>query len=146
VSASAIRAENAGQRRVEAAGARAHTLGILWVVYAVWCVISAVWIVVYSQTLVLMFGAIVTRVPNPFEWMTFFHIALAVKVVLELITAVAALLAGFALVRVDLTRSGAGARNLAVVAGLLGLVNGPLGILVGVPTLVICLQDRKELR
>lgn len=110
------------------------SLGFLWVLYGVLCFVEIAWIVSRADTLSLMWGALLNRVPNPFAWMSFFHFALVAGVALLVLAGVFALLAGSGL----LTRSPS-RRGMAIVAGFLGLITGPLGLVLGVYTLVLLL-------
>jgi hypothetical protein len=111
---------------------RFGTLGVLWLVYAILRFAGAAFIVVYENTLTLMWGAIITRVPNPFALMSLFHFFLIFAVVLNIIAGIVSLLAAMAL----LGRTGS-ARTLALVASFFALINGPLGIALGAFTLAI---------
>ena len=105
---------------------------MLWLVYAILRFAGAAFIVVYENTLTLMWGAIITRVPNPFALMSLFHFFLIFAVVLNIIAGIVSLLAAMAL----LGRTGS-ARTLALVASFFALINGPLGIALGAFTLAI---------
>jgi hypothetical protein len=83
--------------------------------------------------LTVMWGAVITRVANPFALMSLFHFFLVFAIVLNIVAGIVSLLAAIAL----LGRSGS-ARKLALVASFFGLTNGPLGIALGAYTLVIC--------
>jgi hypothetical protein len=111
---------------------RYGTLGALWLLYAILRFAGAVFILVYSSTLTLMWGAIITRVPNPFELMSLFHFFLIFAIVLNIIAGIFSVLAAMALLAH--TRS---ARTLALVASFFALTDGPLGIALGAYTLVI---------
>ena len=111
---------------------RHGTLGFLWVVYGVICIIKAAGIVVYWDTLTLMWGALLNRVANPFFWMSAFHSCLWGAVVLLIVTAIFSFLGAVALMQ-----RGRSNHMLALVAGFLGLITGPLGIALGVYTLII---------
>jgi hypothetical protein len=109
-------------------------MGALWVLYGVLCFIEVAWLVVQSDQLSLMWGALLSRVANPYAWMAFFHFALLVAVAVVVLAGVFALLAGSALLTHSRSR-----RNMAVVAGFFGLVSGPLGVMLGVYTLILLL-------
>jgi hypothetical protein len=111
------------------------TLGILWAIYGIVRVLTAAFLLLYSGTLTLMWGALLNRVPDPFSWMTLFHFVWAGAVALAIISALFSFLAAFAL----LGRTGSAA-TLAVIAAILGLISGPLGVALGVPTLIILLR------
>jgi hypothetical protein len=120
-------------------GTRGRTLGILWAVYGVICFIEVAWIAINSGALTVMWGALLNRVPNPYSMMTLFHMALILGVALLVLAGVFSLMAAGAL----LTRSRS-QRNTALVAGFLGLVTGPLGLVLGVYTIVVLLPRAAE--
>src|ERR1700721_360319 len=78
---------------------RQGTLGVLWLIYGVICLAKAAWMVVYTSTLTLMWGAIITRVADPFFWMNAFHIWLIGAVIVLVLTGILAFIAGFALMQ-----------------------------------------------
>jgi hypothetical protein len=109
-----------------------RTLGVLWLFYAILRFAGAVFLLIYSATLTLMWGALITRVPNPFALMSFFHVFLVFAMVLNIVAGIFALLAALAL----LGRTGA-SRLTALVASVFALIDGPLGIALGAYTLVV---------
>jgi hypothetical protein len=113
---------------------RRKTMGALWALYGILCFIEVAWFVVQANTLSVMWGALLSRVPNPYPWMSFFHFALLMAVALLVLAGVFALLAGSAMLTQSRSR-----RNMAVVAGFLGLVTGPIGLVLGVYTLILLL-------
>src|ERR1700722_3005754 len=78
---------------------RHQTLGALWLAYGVICLAKAAWIVVYTSTLTLMWGAIITRLADPFFWMDAFHVWLIGAVVLLVLAGILAFIAGVALMQ-----------------------------------------------
>jgi len=114
-----------------------RTLGVLWLFYAILRFAGAVFILIYTPTLTLMWGALITRVPNPFALMSFFHVFLVFAMVLNIVAGILALLAALAL----LGRTGS-SRTLALVASFFALIDGPLGIALGAYTLVIFVPRR----
>jgi hypothetical protein len=114
-----------------------RTLGVLWLFYAILRFAGAVFILIYSATLTLMWGALITRVPNPFALMSFFHVFLLFAMVLNIVAGIFALLAALAL----LGRTGA-SRMMALVASFFALIDGPLGIALGAYTLVVFVPRR----
>jgi hypothetical protein len=109
-----------------------RTLGVLWLLYAILRFAGAVFLLTYTNTLTLMWGAIITRVPNPFALMSFFHVFLVFAMLLNVVAGIFALLAALALL------GGAGSsRKTALVASFFALINGPLGIALGAYTLVV---------
>jgi hypothetical protein len=109
-----------------------RTLGVLWAIYGILRILGAAAVVIWSGTLTVMWGAIITRVPDPFTLMTMFHFAWIVFVILGIIAGIFSLIAAVAL----LSR-GPSARSLALIAGFFGLTNGPLGIALGAFTLFV---------
>ena len=111
-----------------------RTLGILWLVYGVFRIAAGLWLIIYTPVLTLMWGALLSRVPDPFTWMDMFHIYLVLAIILAAISGVFAALAGIALM------TGArAARSLSLIASLLAILSEPLGIALGVYTLVLML-------
>lgn len=109
-----------------------RTLGIVWLIFGVVRALGAVWMALYSGTLTVMWGALLNRVPDPLSWMTIFHFFLIAAIVFYVILAIVSFLAGFSL----LSRP-ASAGGIALVAAFLALVSGPLGVAIGVPTIVV---------
>jgi hypothetical protein len=105
-------------------------------IYGVLCVAKAAWIVINEATLTLMWGALLNRVANPFFWMSMFHFAMLAVVVVAVVTALFSFLAAIALMQ-----GGPSSRTLALVASFLGLITGPLGIALGVYTLIVMLPQ-----
>jgi hypothetical protein len=121
---------------MQTSNSRQGTLGVLWMIYGVICVVKAAFIVIDGATLTLMWGALLNRVANPFFWMSVFHFAMLAAVVLAIVTAILSFLAAIALMQ-----GGRSGRMLALVASFFGLISGPLGVALGVFTVVIVLQQ-----
>jgi hypothetical protein len=109
-----------------------RNLGILWVLYGVLRLVGALGVFLYSATLTLMWGALLTRVPNAFTLMDLFHGFLLFVIILGIVAGVVSIIAGL-----NLMSSGTSARTLGLVAAFFGLTNGPLGIALGAYTLVV---------
>jgi hypothetical protein len=110
---------------------QARTLGACWVVYGVARLMAAVWLAIFSGTATVMFGALLTRVPDPFTLMTTFHFVYLGIIALSVACGIVGIMAGLALM------SGAGsARMLAVIAALLSVSEIPVGTTLGIYTLV----------
>jgi hypothetical protein len=107
------------------------TLGVLWAIYGAICAIEVVLLAMYSEELSVMFGALLARVPNPNSWMGLFHFALVAAVAMLVLTTVFSFMAATALLSFS-----RGRYKAALVAGFFGLLTGPLGIALGVFTLV----------
>ncbi len=109
------------------------TLGALWILYGILRLIAAIILVLYTGTATVMFGALLTRVPNPYTLMTTFHIFYIAAIIVTALSGLFALLAGLALL------AGKSARTLSLVAAFLSLSDLPFGTTLGIYTLVIFL-------
>ena len=114
-----------------------RTLGVLWLMYGVFLLVMGICLFLFSATATVMFGAILTRVPNPFTLMADFHIAYICILVLTVLCALFGLLAGLALLANQ--RS---ARMLALIAALLSVSEAPFGTTLGIYTLILLLPLR----
>jgi len=113
-----------------------QVLGICWMAYGILRVLAGIWLILFSGTSTVMFGALLTRVPNPFALMSDFHILYAGLVVLSLACGLFGILAGLAL----LANQGT-ARMLAMVAAFLSVSEIPFGTTLGIYTLVVLLPS-----
>jgi hypothetical protein len=110
-------------------------LALCWIVYGIIRVISAVWMLAFAGTATVMFGALLTRVPNPYSLMGGFHIIYTGWIVISAASGIFGILAGIALL------SGMGAaRMLALVAAFFSLPFLPVGTTLGTYTLVAFLR------
>ena len=110
---------------------RFRILGIFWAVYGIFRLIMVLCLLIYGGTATLMFGALLNRVPNPFALMDIFHFLYAAVIVLSAVCGLVGLVAG--LVLIAGVRSG---RNLALLAAILSVSDVPLGLTLGIYTLV----------
>jgi len=118
------------------------TLGICWIVYGIFRLAMVVAAVLCAPTATVMFGALLTRVADPFTWMGFFHVCYVCWIGLCFICGVLGIVGGLALMR-----SAYGGRGLLVAASLLSLSDLPVGIAIGVYTLIELLRGRpREIR
>jgi len=113
-------------------------LGICWIIYGVARLFAAIWLVSFSNTATVMFGALLPRVPDPFAMMRNFHIVYALIEALSVICGVLGIFAGWTL----LAGQGIG-RTLALIAGFLSLSEIPLGMTLGVCTLILLLPSKR---
>jgi hypothetical protein len=74
-----------------------HSLGACWMIYGIFRLATAVWMAVFSGTATVMFGALLTRVPEPFSLMADFHLLYLVVLVWAAVSGLVGLLAGVAL-------------------------------------------------
>lgn len=112
-----------------------RNLGILWVLYGLLRFVGALGVFLYSGTLTVMWGALLTRVPNPYTLMDFFHGFLIFLIILGIFAGVVSVIAGLTLIS-----SGQSARRLGLLAAFFGLTDGPLGIALGAYTLVVLVR------
>jgi hypothetical protein len=108
-----------------------RNLGIVWVIYGLLRLITALGVFMWSATLTLMWGALLSRVPNPFALMDDFHAFLILAIIVGTAAGIIAIIAGLALMS-----GGAAGPTLGIVAAFFGLIGGPLGIALGAYTLV----------
>lgn len=114
-------------------------LGICWIGYGVIRLCIGVWLVVFMPTATVMFGALLGRVANPYWLMDFFHFIYALAIVIS----IACGLLGIAGALAHLGNARAG-RGMLIVAGFLALSEMPLGIALGVYTLIVLLPERAD--
>ena len=111
-----------------------RNLGTMWLLYGIYRAIVGICLLLFSGTATVMFGALLSRVADPFALMGDFHIIYVCIVVLTLLCGLFGLLAGLALLAKR--RS---ARMLALVASFLSVSEIPLGITLGIYTLIVLL-------
>jgi uncharacterized membrane protein len=112
-----------------------RTLGSLWIIYGIIRLVAAILFVLCSGTATVMFGALLTRVPDPFTLMSFFHFLYVVAIIVTALAGIFGLLAGLALLAGNTS-----ARSLSLAAGFLSLCDIPLGTTLGIYTLIIFLS------
>jgi len=112
-----------------------RTLGSLWIVYGIIRLVAAILLAFYSGTATVMFGALLTRVPDPFTLMSFFHLLYVVAIIVTALAGILGLLAGLALLA-----GRTSARSLSLAAGFLSLCDIPLGTTLGIYTLILFLS------
>ena len=128
---------NAGSYAV--ANDRLRTIGILWGIYGLLMIAAAAWIIVYNRTLTVMWGAIISRVADPFAWMNLFHLLLVLTVVMALASAAFSLLAAFTLM------GGArSSRTLGLIAAAFGMLGTPPGVALGVFTVAMLFPMQRQ--
>ncbi|MGA8222420.1 MAG: hypothetical protein WB780_12260 [Candidatus Acidiferrales bacterium] len=110
------------------------TLGTFWILYGIIRLVAAFLLVIYSGTATVMFGALLSRVANPFTLMDIFHVIYVVTIVIAVVGGLFGIFGGLALLG-----GKAAGRNLSLVAAFLSLCDIPLGTTLGIYTLVIFL-------
>jgi len=114
-----------------------QVLGICWIVYGILRVIAGIWLVLFSGTSTVMFGTLLTRVPNPFALMGDFRTVYAGLVVLSFLCGLFGILAGLALLA-----NHRPVRMLALLAAFLSVSEIPFGTTLGIYTLIVLLPLR----
>jgi hypothetical protein len=115
------------------------TLAICWIVYGIFRLAAAIWLVSFTPIATVMFGALLVRVADPYSMMSIFHFWYAFVIVLSAVCGLIGLLAGLALL--SGRRSG---RTLALIAAFLSLSELPLGVTLGVYTLIALLRPTRS--
>ncbi len=109
----------------------AKGLGLLWIIYGALRLLIGVWVVTFAPVATVMFGALLVRVSDVYSLMSEFHIFYAFAIALSLVCGAVGLLAGIALLL-----GWNSWRVLSIVAGFLALSELPLGITLGIYTLL----------
>src|SRR5579871_2029002 len=104
-------------------------LGICWFIYGIARIAFGIWLALFSTTATLMFGALLTRVPNYVPLMAEFHLLYWCAIALFVLGGVFGVLAGVALLA-----SQAAGRLLSIVAAFLCVSELPLGVALSVYT------------
>ena len=116
-----------------------RTLGVCWVIYGAARVLVALWMIGFIPTATVMFGALLTRVPNPYSLMDAFHLLYLCAIVWSFAAGALGFIAGIALLAGQ-----AMGRMLGIVAAFLALSELPLGVILGVYTLIVLLPSTAE--
>jgi hypothetical protein len=115
------------------ARANSTTLGALWILYGILRLVAVIILVLYTGTATVMFGALLTRVPDPYTLMTTFHIFYIAVIIVTALSGLFGLLLGLALI------AGKSARTLSLVASFFSLSDLPFGTTLGIYTLIVFL-------
>lgn len=114
-------------------------LGIGWVIYGAIRLLVGLWMIAFSGTATVMFGALLTRVPNPYSLMDAFHLLYLCAVVWTVTAGALAIIAGLAL----LAGKSIG-RSFGIIAAFLSLSDLPLGIMLSIYTLIVLLPSSSD--
>ncbi len=120
-------------------GGRAGTLGILWAIYGISRLIIALVLTFFSGTATLMFGALLSRVPNPFALMADFHLLYVCIIVWNILSGIIALVAA-----ADLLSGRRSARAIAILAAFIALPVPFFGIMLGIYTLLVSFPSERS--
>ncbi len=129
-----------GSRSQSLATTQPRVLGICWIVYGILRLAMTVWLVSFTTTATLMFGALLTRVPDPYSLMSLFHFLYLGVIIWSGACGILSILAG-----ATILASQRSARTLAIVAALLSLSELPFGIALGVYTLILLVPGAPSL-
>src|SRR5262245_52374758 len=109
-----------------------RTVGIMWIAYGAFRLAMAAAAILLAPTATVMFGALLGRVADPFSLMAVFHALYFSWAALCVVSGVLGLVGGSALLG-----GGARGRRLVVLASLLSLSDLPVGVALGVYTLLL---------
>jgi hypothetical protein len=118
---------------------RHSTLGILWALYGILCIVMLAYVIVYHATLRLMFGALLVRVPNPYIWMSAFDFWVVGVIILFALSAFFSFLAC-----ATLLAASPSSRTWALIAAALALLGPPPGIALGAFTAAILYSSSSD--
>ena len=120
-------------------GGRFGTLGILWAIYGISRLIIALVLAFFSGTATLMFGALLSRVPNPFALMADFHLLYTCIIIWNILSGIVALVAA-----ADLLARRRSARAMAILAAFVALPVPFFGIMLGIYTLLVLFPSERS--
>ncbi|HLK05569.1 MAG TPA: hypothetical protein VKT53_14100 [Candidatus Acidoferrum sp.] len=115
-----------------------RALGACWFLYGIFRIVVGICLIVLSGTATVMFGALLSRVPDPYTLMAIFHVAYVGFVILAMLGGFFGILAGLALLGNQ--RS---ARTLALIAALLSVSEVPVGTTLGIYTLILVMASAR---
>ena len=113
------------------------TLGILWIAYGMVRACLGIVQFLFAPTATVMFGALLTRVADYQPLMAFFHGAYTFFILISFACGILGILGGV----LSMGNSGSG-RSMLIVASLLALTEMPIGIALGVYTLIVLIPAR----
>ncbi len=113
-------------------GRQFRILGICWLIYGVLAIVFGFWLVSFQNNATMMFGALLSRVADPFTLMDEFHVLYGVAIVLAAVCGVLGILAGWALLA-NLRVAGI----VVVAATIVSLPRMPLGTTLGIFSLIL---------
>src|ERR1700739_2289193 len=113
-------------------------LGVCWIVYGIIRVCIGVGLVFFMPTATVMFGALLGRGPNPYWLMDLVHFVYALAIVVSVACGLLGIAGGLANLGNAKAR-----RALLIVASFLALSEMPVGIALGVYTLIVLLPGSR---
>jgi hypothetical protein len=114
-------------------------LGICWIAYGILRVCVGVALVFLAPTTTVMFGALLARVADPYTLMGMFHALYIFAIALSFVCGILGIAGGIAIF--GNVRAG---RGLLMATSLMALSGMPLGIALGVYTLIVLLPTREK--
>jgi hypothetical protein len=120
-------------------GGRMGTLSILWAIYGISRLIIALVLIFFSGTATLMFGALLSRVANPFALMADFHLVYVCIITWNILSGIVALVAA-----ADLLARRRSARAIAILAAFIALPVPFFGIMLGIYTLFVLFPSERS--
>lgn len=129
----------ANNTSVVTSGGRNGTLGILWALYGISRLIIALVLIFFSGTATLMFGALLSRVANPFALMADFHLVYVCIIIWNILSGIVALVAA-----ADLLAGRRSARAIGILAAFIALPVPFFGIMLGVYTLFVLFPSERS--
>lgn len=112
-------------------------LGVCWFVYGIFRLLMGFCLFLFIGSATVMFGALLSRVANPFPLMADFHVVYVGLVILAGVCGILGVLAG-----VSLLAKQRSARSLALLAAFLSVSEIPFGTTLGIYTLIALLLSR----
>jgi hypothetical protein len=125
--------------RIPAVNPNPRTLGTLWILYGLLRLVVAAVMVINWGVATVMFGALLVRVRDDIFWMSVFHFAYAVAIVITILAGIFGLLGGAALVT-----GRSSARTLSLTASFFSVSDLPVGTTLGIYTLIAFLGTRNS--
>jgi hypothetical protein len=111
------------------------TLGICWIFYGLYRVCMGVLALLLAPTATVMFGALLSRVPDPFTLMGTFHALYMGWIGLSFVCGALGILGGLAV-----TRKARDGRTLLLAGSFFSLSDLPVGIALSVYTLIVVIS------
>lgn len=115
-----------------------RVLGIVWLVYGTFQIVTSIWILVFSHYFLPTMQDIVSRgnTPFPFPIVQFLHAIYAISSAYGAATGILGIIAGAMLLQKK-----PAARTLVIVAAFLSVLSFPIGTAVAVYTLIILMPQ-----
>lgn len=109
-------------------------LAACWIVYGIFRVCAGIAMVIFAPTATVMFGALLGRVADPYTLMGAFHLVYVIVIVVSFACGLLGIAGGLAMMGNSKAH-----RGWLILASLLALTEMPLGVALGVYTLVVLL-------